>query len=286
MRARQPTGSKPVQRLRELAERRWYKNELTFQWLTAASTVLGMLGLLAATVTYLWETFSNPELEVATPLVVELRCSEESFDAEKCWSAAESRPRVFTVTAAFRLEAKGPKKQSISIDSARLTLSVAKGPRDEPAQSIELQAFWSANLTPGTNGQRRQIVPISLSGGDAVSQEIWFVPVQRICAGVPAALCDERANFKHWFHFVNGIVVPRLSVAGAAPTQANTATIQFEFRRRKNGELEGRPVPIVCTVEFGETADLLVKVDGRKPLYLTLPCAESFPTPRKEVAAR
>jgi hypothetical protein len=260
---------------------KWYEKELTFHWLTATSTVLGMFGLVAAAFTYLWETFSDPELEVATPLVLELRCSDEGFKREDCWSAAASPARVFNVTAAFRLEAKGPKKQSISIDRARLKFSVATGPGQESARSIELQAFWSANLTPGTNVQRRQIVPVSLSGGDAVSQELWFVPVQRICAGAPGGTCDERVNFMHWFHFVNGIVVPRLSPNGSPPTKAHTATVSFEFDLRKNGVIEAVPVVKTCTLEFGETARLMVEAFEAKPLYITLPCAESFPPDRK-----
>jgi hypothetical protein len=235
----------------------------------AISSALSALTIVVGVLLYLIDFYSEPDLDISPPTVIELRCSALDFDPERCWAINDLGDSHFSVTAAFQIAVKGPARHTVSIDRAWADATLG-----ETGTNVQLQAFWTTNLTPGNENQRRQIVPVSLTGGQAVSQEIWFTPVQRTCHQQSPATCGERRDFIPWHQFVYADLMKRLPKDSAqALGKEQRATLRFNFLWRRKGVTQSEPKIVPCTIEFGDTVARMIERD--KPVRVTAPCIEA-----------
>lgn len=253
---------------------RWYQNEWVPRWIGATSSLLGAAAILLAAGTYLTRYYGSVALKIDPPLVIEFRCSSESFNASMCFDRA--RGSIFshmTVTAAFQLTAVGSDLKSVSI--SRSTVDVQFGSDDD---RYRLDALWTADFVPGQDFNRQQVVTTSLRGGESVSRELWYFPLSVLCPEKPVSEedCSERQNFLAWTDFWNGELKNR-SPSKYFPAKEYFGRwdpvifLTFRFWDSTGEEIKGDTIG--CKVHISESVGKRIRNGSNAhSLQITLPC--------------
>ncbi|MEP3670699.1 MAG: hypothetical protein ABJN42_28670, partial [Roseibium sp.] len=247
---------------------KWYKNEDIPRWIGALSAALSAAAIIVAVSSYLLARYCfETELVVSAPEVIEFRCSTASFEPSDC--TGESSNFVYlSLTAAFRISAVGPDLHEAALKGMDALVSIPRS--DGTTDVYRLRSFWSGDLVGTENPGLKQSVPLSLKGGQSISQEIWFFPISVLCE---SEACDERQNFLSWHDFKS-----QLQTASALKLPG----LQVEFRFDGQNAGGGNPEPIVCSVNNGSSlATKLKRIEAREdrssvpwPISVTLPCTE------------
>ncbi len=151
---------------------KWYKNEDIPRWIGALSAALSAAAIIVAVSSYLLARYGlETELVVSAPEVIEFRCSTASFEPSDC--AGEASNFVYlSLTAAFRISAVGPDLHEAALKGMDALVSIPRS--DGTTDVYRLRSFWSGDLVGTENPGLKQSVPLSLKGGQSISQEIWF----------------------------------------------------------------------------------------------------------------
>jgi len=237
----------------------WYQSELLMKQIGAISSLLGVGTVVVGVVAFLLDLWTPVSLKIAAPAVIELRCSSLSFNSDLCNRASAIADAHVSVSGAFRIEAVGPARNSASIDKATVELSIGK-------TKVELDAFWSQNLVPGGEGSRRQVVPTSIAGGQAQSQEFWFMPLPKLCPA-SATSCRERENFRSWLQFLNADLALTTEQAEAKTPRIGSANFCFTWSR--SGKYANRSC-LPCKFDLGPT--VYHAMNRQDPIYATVRC--------------
>lgn len=239
-------------------------SEPIFDWTSAISSGLGAASILVAAGFFVSERVRPIALKVDPPAVVELRCSAMNFDADYCASRLHADRSHLSVTSALRFRAVGPSARSVTISSAQVTVRFPDGFPER--EELTLDAFWTGDLTGG-KGAFAQVVPLSLSGGQAFAQEVWFMPLTAGKTCPPygdLSLCTggERRNFVPWQTFIADLV--RLSEAAADAGGIPEFNLDYQINWRI-GDRAKRPVTFSCRVEVGATVRKMATADWIPP---------------------
>lgn len=248
-------------RFRAIADRAWRKARAGSQnpdWVTAIASAVSALAIVWAAVVYVHDWWSTVTLTADPPLIVELRCSRTDFDPTRCMSTQHSNESFLSITAALRITAEGSSQHTAVIGQA--DAEIRFGPKDGgfgggSAIRRTLRAFWAANLTPGHEDQRQQIVPLALAGGQSTSREIWFMPVAVPCGDKPVEDkgCGERDDFYPWENAYQAIGDRSRLADSATLNPEKKVHIIFNLYSRDDS---GRAIPLkptTCTGVLGRS---------------------------------
>lgn len=246
----------------------WFLKKKDRDWidlLGALSVSLGILGIFVATGFYIYDRIANVSLEVTAPLVIEFRCSTQSFAPDFCFHRDEIHQKHLSMTAALRFDAIGPSIKNIRIISASADVSYPLF-----KEKISLTAFWTGRFTGG-KGDFVQIVQPSIAGGEALIQEIWFMPLTEppACIALNKSECkSERKNFHLWPKFIEDLKTLYNNAVENQKAISIGVTLKVNWGKTLD---EVQTTTLECTLPIGYSIYKQAHLSVEKPIYVTIP---------------